>query len=198
MGNRAVITTEDEKFGIYVHWNGGRDSVDAFLKYCDLQGFRSPTADLTYGFARLAQVICNFFGGGLSCGVGPLEKLDCDNYDNGMYIIKHWEIIGRKYFTGEEQNEYELFGMLLEIDKNQPQRMQLGEEKIKQMCEERGWTGPKFKIGEKVYAKSPINDEKIPGTIKDSWEVEGKKGYTVELENDKTQWFYSETQVEKR
>ena len=69
MGNRAVITTQDEKMGIYVHWNGGYDSVNAFLKYCELRGYRSPTEDLTYGFARLAQVICNFFGGGLSCGV---------------------------------------------------------------------------------------------------------------------------------
>lgn len=28
MGNRAVITTSDKKMGIYLHWNGGRDSVE--------------------------------------------------------------------------------------------------------------------------------------------------------------------------
>ena len=31
MGNRAVITTEKKDLGIYLHWNGGRDSVEAFL-----------------------------------------------------------------------------------------------------------------------------------------------------------------------
>ncbi len=62
MGNRAVITTPDKKMGIYLHWNGGRDSVEAFLHYCELHGFRSPDRD-PYGWARLCQVIGNFFGG---------------------------------------------------------------------------------------------------------------------------------------
>ena len=30
MGNRAVITDIEKKVGIYLHWNGGRDSVEAF------------------------------------------------------------------------------------------------------------------------------------------------------------------------
>lgn len=67
MGNRAVITTrEDWKcggVGIYLHWNGGRDSVNAFLKYCELKGYRPPEKDC-YGWASLAKVISNFFGGG--------------------------------------------------------------------------------------------------------------------------------------
>lgn len=65
MGNRAVITTEDKKLGIYLHWNGGRDSVEAFLRYCDLRGFRPPNSD-EYGWARLCQVIANFMGAGAS------------------------------------------------------------------------------------------------------------------------------------
>jgi len=136
MGNRAVITTKEELIGVYLHWNGGRDSVEGFLKYCELQDFRSPTEDLTYGFARLTQVICNFFGGGLSCGVGPLDKLDCDNFDNGTYIIEDWKIVGRKYHDGPEQKEYDLLGMLLEIDSRQPLKMQLGKEKIEQSLKE--------------------------------------------------------------
>ena len=133
MGNRAVITTKDELIGVYLHWNGGRDSVEGFLKYCEMQDFRSPTEDLTYGFARLTQVICNFFGGGLSCGVGPLNRLDCDNYDNGTYIIEDWKIVDRKYHSGSEQQEYDLLGMLLEIDSRQPTEMQLGKEKIEKL-----------------------------------------------------------------
>ena len=36
MGNRAVITTKPEltEVGMYLHWNGGRASVEAFLAYC--------------------------------------------------------------------------------------------------------------------------------------------------------------------
>ena len=140
MGNRAVITAsksehveETYDIGVYLHWNGGRDSVEAFLKYCELQGFRPPSADC-YGYAMLCQVIANFFSdgsGGLSVGVDSCCRLDCDNFDNGVYIIQGWKIVGRKFFSGFEQNEYDLFDFLLEIDKRQPEEMQLGEERIR-------------------------------------------------------------------
>lgn len=137
MGNRAVITTNEKrknKLGIYVHWNGGRDSVSAFLKYCKMRGFRTPEYD-NYGWARLAQVIANFMGGeGLSVGVDVVERLDCDNWDNGVYLIENWEIVGREYFNGGiEQDEYDLAGMLVAIDESQPKEQQLGREKIKEM-----------------------------------------------------------------
>ena len=49
MGNRCVITTredfDNDGIGIYLHWNGGRDSVEAFLKYCELKQYRSVTDD---------------------------------------------------------------------------------------------------------------------------------------------------------
>lgn len=120
MGNRAVITTEDKKIGIYLHWNGGRDSVEAFLAYCREMHFRPPEKD-SYGFARLCQVIANFFGNdGLSIGVDLFERLDFDNGDNGVYIIKNWEIIGREYFNGAEQQGHDFDGMLESIRKAQP------------------------------------------------------------------------------
>lgn len=31
MGNRAIITNKEKKVAVYLHWNGGRDSVEAFL-----------------------------------------------------------------------------------------------------------------------------------------------------------------------
>lgn len=132
MGNRAVITTKENfdnnGVGIYVHWNGGRDSVEAFLKYCELKGFRSPETD-DYGWARLAQVIANYFGGdGLSIGVNRVDHLDCDNGDNGTYFIKDWKIVGRKYFEWTEQQEYPLKGMLEDIDNTQPDHVKLTEE----------------------------------------------------------------------
>ena len=59
MGNRAIIKGHGNSLGIYLHWNGGRDSVEAFLAYCKLKGYRS---DDSYSWARLAQVIGNYFG----------------------------------------------------------------------------------------------------------------------------------------
>ena len=119
MGNRAVITTEDRKIGVYLHWNGGRDSVEGFLKYCKDKGHRPPENDC-YGWARLCQVIGNFFGGTTSIGINTLDKLDFDNRDNGLYIIKGWEIIGREYYSGKEQSEHDLDKMVKSIDERQP------------------------------------------------------------------------------
>lgn len=132
MGNRAVITTSraldpknSEELGVYLHWNGGINSVAAFLKYCKLKGYRPPEQD-NYGWARLCQVIGNFFGGGLSIGIDKCCNLDCNNYDNGTYIIKDWEIVDRKYAPIYNTDDYDLEDMLLAIDECQPVKEQLG------------------------------------------------------------------------
>ncbi len=134
MGNRAVITTskaldvsKSGDLGIYLHWNGGRDSVEAFLKYCELKGYTSPSQS-NYGWARLCQVIGNFFGGSNSICIDYCCNLDCDNWDNGVYIIDKWEIVGRQFFEGAEQDNYDQTEMLMIIDKAQPKDEQLGED----------------------------------------------------------------------
>ena len=127
MGNRAVITTEigwncpAYHLGVYLHWNGGRDSVQAFLTYCKLKGYRTPESDC-YGWARLCQVIGNYFGGGCSVGIDVVSALYTDNWDNGVYIIKDWEIIGRQYMRSPEQNNYPLLDMLQKINEAQPEK----------------------------------------------------------------------------
>lgn len=142
MGNRAVITTREnfnnDGVGVYLHWNGGRDSVQAFLTYCKMKGYREPTSD-NYGLARLCQVIGNFFGGGLSIGIDKCSHLDYDNYDNGTYIIDGWDIVDREYFNGNEQYNYDLYEMLCDIDNAQPTREQLGANKIKEMINKGGF-----------------------------------------------------------
>jgi hypothetical protein len=89
MGNRAVITMAkkptENSVGIYLHWNGGAESVLAFAETAKHFGVRF--YDETYATARLAQIIGNFFGGTTSVGVGILGQLDCENYDNGTYRI---------------------------------------------------------------------------------------------------------------
>jgi len=107
MGNRAVLAIGSEqsaKFGIYLHWNGGRPSVEGLLDATrELMKDRGP--DAIYGPARLVQVIGNFMGGTLSLGLGALDELDCDNGDNGVYYIdpESLQIIGRKFAPPTEQ-----------------------------------------------------------------------------------------------
>ena len=133
MGNRAVITTrknfDNDGIGVYLHWNGGRDSVEGFLEYCKRQGYRSLAEDPDYGFARLIQVIANFFGGSTSIGVGKVSELDCDNGDNGTYIVDGWDIVGREYFNwDEEQHSYDLGDFVESIDERQPEHCRLHED----------------------------------------------------------------------
>lgn len=102
MGNRAVIAfgKEPDSVGIYLHWNGGRASVEGFLAAAKELGVRGD-----YGASRLCQIICNWTGGTLSVDVGALSHLDCDNKDNGVYYVdEKFNIIGRKYLPrrGEE------------------------------------------------------------------------------------------------
>nr|WP_075576241.1 hypothetical protein [Olsenella timonensis] len=129
MGNRAVITTEKRDLGVYLHWNGGRDSVEAFLEYCDLRGFRPPDSD-EYGWARLCQVVANFMGAsGLSVGISRYTTDKAmDPGDNGIFVIRGWEVVDRvyPYAPFEEENEYPLDAMLREIDASQPEDQRLG------------------------------------------------------------------------
>ena len=113
MGNRAVITIKEKNVSkenwnsLYLHWNGGRDSVEPFLHVAKLYGIRC-ASDPKHAIARLGQLIGNYFGGTLSLGVGRYGSLDTDNYDNGVYIIDgFWDIVGREYMQGPEQQEYE-------------------------------------------------------------------------------------------
>ena len=108
MGNRAVLALDSaaqNAIGIYVHWNGGRASVEGFLEATRrIMGDR--LGDQTYGKARLIQAITTFHEGNLSVGVGLLKQLDCDNWDNGVYVIDTatMTIKDRKYFKGLEQS----------------------------------------------------------------------------------------------
>lgn len=132
MGNRAIITDKDRAVALYLHWNGGRDSVEAFVEYCRLKRYRAPGQDTSYAFARLAQVIGNFFGGTCSVGVMPYtndEDMACLGDDNGVYVLDGWEITDRVYpYDGfREQSGHELRVFLRCIDSKQPPTEQLGD-----------------------------------------------------------------------
>lgn len=129
MGNRAIIKPENGTQGVYLHWNGGRDSVEPFLEYCKLKEYRGLGQDTSYGLARLTQVISNFFGGSTSIGV--VDKLSnteesASYLDNGIYLVDGWDIVGRIPEGIYEQKEYDRLEMLIAIDEAQPEKEQLG------------------------------------------------------------------------
>jgi hypothetical protein len=98
MGNRAVIAFKaSPQIGIYVHWNGGRESVEAFLR-ATKERVGPSSADAQVGIARLTETIGRFFEGGLSVYVGLMCQLDTDNGDNGTFWIgDRWNIVSREH-----------------------------------------------------------------------------------------------------
>lgn len=101
MGNRATVIFTDgkESFSpaVYLHWNGGPESIYGFLEELDQRQIR---ADQEYECARFIQLIGEFFDqdgiGGLSLGVanGPatdsledLNKVGTDKGNNGIYLV---------------------------------------------------------------------------------------------------------------
>lgn len=106
MGNRAVIvdkeTTKEnasQKIGVYLHWYGSEDSVKRLLDVCKERKIRSVLGDSQYGWARLCQAFAdvmsqddidagykdNAYQTGI--GIDIVSRLDCENFDNGVYYI---------------------------------------------------------------------------------------------------------------
>jgi hypothetical protein len=156
MGNRAIITTVNGDISIYLHWNGGIDSVTAFLRYCELRRFAPFPED--YGLARFTQVVANYFGGDMSIGISgdKVIESDADGLDNGIYVVDGWKIVKHfvqdyLYHDGvyepvtvtdihdlerEIHEGYDLIEMLIDIDNCQPEdtdfvKNRLGEDYIR-------------------------------------------------------------------
>ena len=134
MGNRGVICTqkafENNGIGVYGHWQMGMDSIKPLLVYLKIRGISGPTDEYpAEGYSRLIQVMNNFCGGDGNGNylIGNVDSLDCDNYDNGVYIVDDkWNIVGRHYFSGEEQSSYDFREMVHAFDEAQPIDQQLG------------------------------------------------------------------------
>jgi len=104
MGNRAVIQIQGQETGVYLHWNGGYDTVKPLLDVAREYGVRADD----YGTARLAQMLGNFFGGILNVGVGSIDRLDCNNGDNGTYVVDaNFNIVDRLFYEGPEANYHD-------------------------------------------------------------------------------------------
>lgn len=98
MGNRAMVVftnKDNSRFSpaVYLHWNGGPESVYPFLNELDRREVR---ADQEYEAARFVAIVSEFFDqncySGLSLGVrnGPtsIHELGMLNQgDNGVYLV---------------------------------------------------------------------------------------------------------------
>lgn len=131
MGNRCGIVMRGQKVGIYLHWNGSYDSINAFTSYMKLHEFRGGS----YGMARLAQVIGNFFGGTCSIGLCSSKELARpDGLDNGVWLLDEGFNILKNinpYIKCRPEGIYDLLDAMVIIDKAQPASYQLGEEFIR-------------------------------------------------------------------
>lgn len=181
MGNRAVITTEDKQIGVYVHWNGGRDSIEAFLLYCKLKGYRAPENDY-YGWARLCQVIGNFFGGEYSVGIDRYDRLDNDNGDNGTYIIKDWQIIDKEFEPLDKLDIEQVKDMLLAINGSMPTHEKIKEEVLMIAADELQATQPittkQIKAIHAVVNELGFTDYRYRNILKNLFEVTTCKNLT--------------------
>ena len=123
MGNRCLIAFKEKESKkkkeevpcIYLHWNGGRDSVEAFLDASKRLGVR--TNDQFYGMARMTQIISNYLGGTLSIGVSNVGDWDLGFLDNGVYWVDGLEIYDRTdtYDGFQEQLSYDHEEMVQDI-----------------------------------------------------------------------------------
>jgi hypothetical protein len=120
MGNRAAVIFTDKSAkqispAIYLHWNGGPESVYAFLD--ELRRRHGGPGSPSYAAARFAHIVCDFFdseeAGSMSIGmetppaeVSPdgLASLANSADDNGVYVVspgdgKEW-CVRRFVLTG--------------------------------------------------------------------------------------------------
>lgn len=142
MGNRAFIGFENNPINVYVHWNGGVESVKAFCDVAKARGFADPTSDADYAMARLIGLIHEFFGVTDSNSLGVCtfssaeEEKDAITYaDNGKYIIgKDWQIIRHYQYSYDDQKLVELATTLENSSDEDKQRY----EQIKSILVEHG------------------------------------------------------------
>lgn len=201
MGNRAIVKPVDSSIGVYLHWNGGRDSVEAFLEYCRIRGFRDFGGEYADGFgiARFVQVVSNFFGGSLDIGIqdGVVMDMSCAKWiDNGIYEIDGWNIIGRCPGDVVEQRCHKMQTMLELIDSAQPKNDQLGLGFLRGKKIEESELKPGDIIwvySDYINGKPKCQKHKIAGIENEDLHFKGEPFYIEEkdFESGRMKWYLS-------
>ena len=121
MGNHASVVfyvpggtqPDDISPTVYLHWNGGPESVYAFLDEMDRRKVR--TGDPAYESARFCHIVGDFFdaNGVKSDSLGLLHPpatidvagtYDIADFDNGAYVVyrNHLKRLVRRFIGGKE------------------------------------------------------------------------------------------------
>jgi hypothetical protein len=142
MGNRVVITFDKkptrQSLGIYLRWNGGPESVLAFLEAAnEFRVRRGMTLISLLASFRSLEIILEAQP---SIGVDKLSKLDCDNGHNGVLRVSR---------AGAEGA----------VEIHQSKRGKLGTDNwavldLAKLKEHHYWTGPTPILGEVVKANA--------------------------------------------
>lgn len=109
MGNRAVVSfsTAANAPSLYLHWNGGLASIEGFLSAAIKLGYQDAGSQ-SRDIDQLEEVIRPFFAENSRCLSIYRQKVcqaDCDNYDNGWYIVdpRTLQIRDRRYMRYPEE-----------------------------------------------------------------------------------------------
>lgn len=139
MGNRAAVffNHRDADSGVYLHWNGGPESVLAFLKTMLNRGWNR----MDYAPARLIGVVVEFFDkdgdcSGLSVGTqlkpSSGDFKDADPGDNGVFVVHDredgWHVVNDgiewnlsrpiKFGNPNDQNRFDAIVDILATGRN--------------------------------------------------------------------------------
>lgn len=126
MGDRAVFCFRETGFdngdytgpGVYIHWLYGDDKAEAYMRLAKELNLR--TEDPGVEAAHLAHLMLLNEGLNETIEVGDISDLDCNNYDNGLYVVKKWNIekkfFSEEYKFDEKQVEKFLNGMRRKIE----------------------------------------------------------------------------------
>lgn len=185
MSNSAIIRFKDNYFcEVYLHWNGGIESIAGFLKYCELKGYRDGD------FARFIQVVGNFFGGGNTI---YLEKFNSDiDTNNGIYLVHNWKIVNKKVDKNifNEQRFKELIRII-----NSAQRKE--EQLPKKLFDCKEVSVDDLKIGDTVFMYDNLyynyNERVIVGKREDKFYVNGFKDDTGSYETNINNYISTKT-----
>ena len=105
MGNRAVINMVDSDVAIYLHWNGGRGTVEPVLEVAKEYGLTGDNA----GMNDLYKMFHNMLSSDMTetAYVGTIPEYNgTASGDNGVYIIdKNFNIIDRLEFENRKEQQ---------------------------------------------------------------------------------------------
>jgi hypothetical protein len=109
MGNRAVINMIDSDVAIYLHWNGGLDTVYPVLQVAKRYGLSGDDVGMNDLFIIFHSMLSS--AQAETAYVGTVEEYDGSAIgDNGTYIIdKDFNIVDRLDFEQREEQQVHSF-----------------------------------------------------------------------------------------